>query len=69
MAVMGDGASSLHTHDPAPMRHVLGRVGTVDLVVTDHGFAGVAVAAGIPAVAVMGTNDPAFPWPPGVVRT
>jgi hypothetical protein len=60
VAVMGDGASMLHTHDPAPMRHILEQVGTVDLVVADHGFAGAAVAADIPAVAVMDTNDPAF---------
>jgi hypothetical protein len=60
VVVSGDGASLLHTHDPAPMRRVLGRAGTVDLVVADHGFAGAAVAAGIPAVAVMDTNDPAF---------
>jgi hypothetical protein len=29
-------------------------------VVADHGFAGAAVAAGIPAVAIMDTNDPAL---------
>ncbi len=60
VAIMGDGASLLHTHDPGPMRHALGQVGPVDLVVADHGFAGVAVAAGIPTVAIMDTNDPAF---------
>ena len=60
VAVMGDGASMLHTHDPAPMRHVLRQAGAVDLVVADHGFAGAAVAEGIPAVAVMDTNDPAL---------
>jgi hypothetical protein len=60
VAVMGDGASLLHTHDPDPMRHVLREAGPVDLVVADHGFAGAAVAAGIPAVAIMDTNDPAL---------
>jgi hypothetical protein len=29
-------------------------------VVADHGFAGAAIAAGIPTVAVMDTNDPAL---------
>jgi hypothetical protein len=57
---MGDGASLLHTHDPDPMRHVLRQAGAVDLVVADHGFAGAAVAAGIPVVAIMDTNDPAL---------
>jgi Phosphatase len=60
VAVLGDGASLLHTHSPAPMRDVLQRVGRVDLVVTDHGFAGAAVAEGVPAVAIMDTNDPAL---------
>jgi hypothetical protein len=60
VAVMGDGASMLHTHDPAPMRHVMRQAGAVDLVVADHGFAGAAVAAGIPVVAIMDTNDPAL---------
>jgi hypothetical protein len=32
----------------------------MDLVVADHGFAGAAIAAGIPTVAVMDTNDPAL---------
>ena len=60
VAVMGDGASLLHTHDPTLMQHVLRQVGAVDLVVADHGFAGAAVAAGIPVVAIMDTNDPAL---------
>jgi len=57
---MGDGASLLHTHDPDPMRHVLRQAEPVDLVVADHGFAGAAIAAGIPTVAIMDTNDPAL---------
>ena len=60
VAVMGDGASMLHTHDPTPMQHILRQAGTVDLVVADHGFAGAAVAASIPTVAIMDTNDPAL---------
>jgi threonine dehydratase len=42
------------------MRDVLWQTGTVDLVVADHGFAGAAIAAGMPTVVVMDTNDPAF---------
>jgi hypothetical protein len=60
VAVLGDGASLLHTHSPAPMRDILAGVETPSLVVADHGFAGAAVAAGIPTVAVMDTNDPAL---------
>ena len=48
VVVLGDGASLLHTHDPEPMRDVLRDLGPVDLVVADHGFAGAAVAAGVP---------------------
>ena len=60
VGTLGNGASLSHTHDPEPMRDVLQRVGPVDLVVADHGFAGAAVAAGVPTVGVMDTNDPAF---------
>lgn len=60
VAVLGDGASLRHTHDAAPMRRILREAGAPDLVVADHGFAGAAVAAGIPTVAIMDTNDPAF---------
>jgi hypothetical protein len=60
VAALGDGASLLHTHDPEPMRDVLRQTGAVDLVVADHGFAGATIAAGIPTVVVMDTNDPAF---------
>jgi hypothetical protein len=60
VAVMGDGASLLHTHSPDLMRHVLRQADPVDLVVADHGFAGAAIAAGISTVAIMDTNDPAL---------
>jgi hypothetical protein len=60
VGTLGDGASLFHTHDPEPMRSVLGHTGPVDLVVADHGFAGAAIAAGITTVVVMDTNDPAF---------
>jgi hypothetical protein len=42
------------------MRDLLRELDDVDLVVADHGFAGAAVAAGIPTVAIMDTNDPAL---------
>jgi Phosphatase len=60
VGALGDGASLFHTHSPEPMRDVLQRLGAVDLVVADHGYAGAAIAAGIPTVAVMDTNDPAL---------
>jgi len=60
VAALSDGASLFHTHDPEPMRDVLRQTGAVDLVVADHGFAGAAIAAGVPTIVVMDTNDPAF---------
>ena len=60
VAVLGNGASMKHTHDPSHMRTVLQEAGEVDLVLADHGFAGAAVARGIPTVAIMDTNDPAW---------
>jgi hypothetical protein len=60
VGTLGNGASLWHTHDPAPMRDLLEELGGVDLVVADHGYAGAAAAAGIPTVAIMDTNDPAF---------
>jgi len=60
VATLGDGASLFHTHDPEPMRDVLRQAGPVDLVIADHGFAGAAIAAGVPTIVVMDTNDPAF---------
>ncbi|MDQ5819560.1 MAG: phosphatase, partial [Actinomycetota bacterium] len=53
-------ASLWHTHSPDPMRDLLQELGAVDLVVADHGFAGAAIAAEIPTLAVMDTNDPAL---------
>jgi histidinol phosphate phosphatase hisN-like protein len=60
VGALGDGASLWHTHSADPMRDLLQKLGAVDLVVADHGFAGAAVAAGLPTVAVMDTNDPAL---------
>ena len=60
VGTLGDGASLLHTHGAGPMRDLLRDLDAVALVVADHGFAGAAIAAGIPTVAVMDTNDPAL---------
>jgi Phosphatase len=50
----------VHTHDAAPMRHMLGALGDAppDLVVADHGWAGAAGEAGVPTVAFADSNDP-----------
>ncbi len=60
VGALGDGASLWHTHSAQPMRDVLEELGVVDLVVADHGFSGAAIAASIPTVAIMDTNDPAL---------
>ena len=60
VGTLSNGASLLHTHSPEPMLDLLLELGAVDLVVADHGFAGAAIASGIPTVAVMDTNDPAL---------
>jgi hypothetical protein len=60
VGALSNGAGLWHTHDAGPMRDLLRELEEVDLVVADHGFAGAAVAAGIPTVAIMDTNDPAL---------
>ena len=60
VGTLGNGASLRHTHSPEHMRDILRELGAVDLVVADHGFAGAAIAAEVPTVAVMDTNDPAL---------
>ena len=52
--------SSQEAQPRAAMKDILRQTGAVDLVVADHGFAGAAIASGIPTVVVMDTNDPAF---------
>ena len=64
VAVLSDRASLWHTHDIRPMNEILKANGTADLAVVDHGFAGGAINAGIPAVTIVDTNDPA----PAVAR-
>jgi hypothetical protein len=62
VGALSNGASLWHTHDADPMRDLLRELEeeVVDLVVADHGFAGAALTAGIPTVAIMDTNDPAL---------
>jgi hypothetical protein len=63
VGALSNGASLWHTHDADPMRDLLRELEeeeVVDLVVADHGFAGAAVTARIPTVAIMDTNDPAL---------
>lgn len=61
IAVITNLSSLPHTHDFDQMAAALVDVEEgLDLVVADHGFAGVAIEAGIPTVAVMDTNDPAL---------
>lgn len=60
VAALTDGANVLHTHLPMAMERILEHGNHPDLVVADHGFAGAAVARGIPTIAVMDTNDPAL---------
>ncbi len=53
-----------HTHRSRYMEAMLEAIGGgtgVDLVVADHGFAGVAVEQGIPTLAIADVNDPALP--------
>jgi hypothetical protein len=60
VGTLGNGASLWHTHDAGPMRDLLRELDGIDLVIADHGFAGAAIAAGIPTVAIMDTNDPSL---------
>ncbi|MBI2863587.1 MAG: phosphatase [Chloroflexi bacterium] len=60
VAVVSDRCSLWHSHDTAPMEIILNSAGPIDLAVTDHGFAGAAINAGVPVVGIMDTNDPAL---------
>ena len=60
VAVLADEWGPVHTHSPEGMRLLLDRIGRPDLVVADHGWAGAAMAAGVPTVATLDTNDPAL---------
>lgn len=60
VAAVSMGGDLAHTHSARPMEYLLGSGLSCDLVVGDHGFAGAALTAGIEAVAVVDTNDPAL---------
>ena len=63
VAVLFQEGSARHTHLPDYMEAMLESLGdeVPDLVVADHGFAGAAVAAGIPTLSIADANDPALP--------
>ncbi|SDL57194.1 phosphatase [Nonomuraea jiangxiensis] len=60
VAMLDDRGGFVHTHDAAPMRHMLGELDgeKPDLVIADHGWAGAAAEAGVPTVAFADSNDP-----------
>lgn len=60
VACLSGGGELLHTHSPRPMSYLLEVGPRPDLVVGDHGFAGLGLARGADAVAVVDTNDPAL---------
>lgn len=59
--VLASGGELLHTHAAEPMRALLAALSRPpDLVVADHGWAGVAAEAGIDTLAFADSNDPAL---------
>ncbi|MFG1697017.1 phosphatase [Nonomuraea sp. NPDC049309] len=60
VAMLDDRGALVHTHDAAPMRHMLDELDgdLPDLVIADHGWAGAAGEAGVPTVAFADCNDP-----------
>lgn len=63
--VLGCGGELLHTHAAEPMRAVLAALreqgsAPPDLVVADHGWAGVAAEAGLETLGLADSNDPAL---------
>jgi hypothetical protein len=60
VAVTTDRASLMHSHGHRAMDVMIEQASRVDLVIADHGYAGAAINAGIPVIAVMDTNDPAL---------
>lgn len=57
---LADWGSLKHTHSSKPMEAMLEARPWPDLVLGDHGFAGAAIEAGIPAIAIMDINDHAL---------
>ncbi|MBF8190743.1 phosphatase [Nonomuraea sp. K274] len=60
VAMLDERGGFVHTHDAAPMRHIVEELGggPPDLVIADHGWAGAAGEAGVPTVAFADSNDP-----------
>jgi hypothetical protein len=65
VACLSDGASLRHTHHSRYMEAALdalgGGIGTVDLVLADHGFAGAAIERGLPTLSIADVNDVPLP--------
>lgn len=65
VACVSDGASLRHTHRDEAMRALLSQAAAdghePGLVVADHGFAGAAIADGLPTVSIADVNDVALP--------
>jgi hypothetical protein len=63
VAVLATRAHLLHTHRPEPMRTALAAAApdpAIDLVMADHGWAGVAGEAGLRTIGFADCNDPAL---------
>jgi hypothetical protein len=63
VAVLATRAHLLHTHRPEPMRTVLAAAApdpAIDLVMADHGWAGVAGQSGLRTIGFADCNDPAL---------
>lgn len=58
VACLYRGGSLLHTHHFEPMEYLMSVGPRPDLVIGDHGFAGVALARGIETIAIVDANDP-----------
>jgi hypothetical protein len=59
VALLMEGGSLIHTHDPDPMQAILAEE-RPDFVIADHGWAGAAGEAGIETVGFADCNDPAL---------
>ena len=60
VGVLADWGTLRHTHSAAPMESLLMARPWPDMVLGDHGFAGAAIARGIPTIAIMDINDHAL---------
>jgi hypothetical protein len=60
VGVLADWGTLEHTHSAAPMESLLIARPLPDMVLGDHGFAGAAIARGIPTIAIMDINDHAL---------